>query len=696
MRRTLHALPLLAGIGLAACGGGGGNGGEPDAATDPRPDAAVDPDAPPGGPAAPTGLRAAAANGHAWLRWDEVDGASYEVLRADAEAGPFSVVGSPAIAWFDEGGLTDGATYYYAVRVVGGMRTEPAPVMPLAEPEICATDYRHNLVFTATPTVPVLRLYGSLPYLENPWAIAIDPVHDEIIVGNDGYGASSGYGSLVAFPRSGSGNRTPLRVITGPSTHLSEMSSLAIDPVHDEVFVTQRFDSSVRVYARGADGDAAPLRTIAGPATGLVSSYAVAVDPTSDLVYVGSTGVIRVFARDADGNTPPLRVIETPDAGAFHSLALIPAHGELLGYTESGIYTYPIDASGPTTATRMLAVPGNGAWGGIGYDAARDQIMFVRVRFVSPGYEIDVAVHHRTDAGTTAPLRTIATPAIAIAYDAAHDEVAVTTSVETLDPSTASVRVFDGSNGAPLRAIASDTPGLAAPYDVVSDAGEVWLANGGRETLAVFARDAFGPATAEKILGGAAADLDRGAYLALDAVHDEVFAAKRFDDLIAVFPQGASGDYAPSRTITGIDEVVSFAVDAIHDELVVWTPGLVRVLARTASGPVAAIRSFTVPSGLRGTLLVDGEHAEIYLADDHSAFVYDRLATGTLPAPVRTLSAEDIYGIRDVELDGDELVAVTQRAIHWFPRTATGATPPTRSVTIPPALVPDAIAICTP
>ncbi len=92
------------------------------------PDASI-PDATP--PAAPTGLVATAGDGQNQLAWSastESDLAGYNVYRATAAAGPFSLANGSLVTAtaFVDGGLTNGTTYHYLVTAVDTSSNESA------------------------------------------------------------------------------------------------------------------------------------------------------------------------------------------------------------------------------------------------------------------------------------------------------------------------------------------------------------------------------------------------------------------------------------------------------------------------------------------------------------------------------------------------------------------------------------------
>ncbi len=70
-------------------------------------------------PAAPTGVAATAGNAQVSLTWTASSGAtSYHVKRATTSGGPYSQVGAPTAANFNDTTVTNGTTYYYVVSAV--------------------------------------------------------------------------------------------------------------------------------------------------------------------------------------------------------------------------------------------------------------------------------------------------------------------------------------------------------------------------------------------------------------------------------------------------------------------------------------------------------------------------------------------------------------------------------------------------
>ena len=141
-------------------------------------------------------------------------------------------------------------------------------------------------------------------------AIAYDDVHDEITV------PQAFSQAILTFRGGAHGEEAPIRVIQGSRTGLLMPDTLAVDPIHNEIFVPERGNRQangghIQVFPREANGNVAPLRVLKGPDTGLGGFMKVAVDPVRDLLIVSdaSGGGLRIFNRTDSGNTKPMRVI---------------------------------------------------------------------------------------------------------------------------------------------------------------------------------------------------------------------------------------------------------------------------------------------------------------------------------------------------------------------------------------------------
>jgi DNA-binding beta-propeller fold protein YncE len=150
-------------------------------------------------------------------------------------------------------------------------------------------------------TAPLRSISGGGTMISGPRGVAIDNVHDEIFVSN--YSA----GNIVVFSRTANGNVAPLRIITG----VSNPAGISLDLVNNELAVANATTDSITIYARTASGAATPARIISGSSTGMNAPTGIAVDTTNNELSVSNFAgnSILVFARTANGNASALRTI---------------------------------------------------------------------------------------------------------------------------------------------------------------------------------------------------------------------------------------------------------------------------------------------------------------------------------------------------------------------------------------------------
>jgi DNA-binding beta-propeller fold protein YncE len=124
--------------------------------------------------------------------------------------------------------------------------------------------------------------------------------------------------SVTVYSASAKGDTKPLRTLQGPQTGLDWPMGMAYEPVHDTIVVANNGDSSIRIFDRNANGNAAPVRVIQGDKTGINHPMGVAVDPQKGEIWVSNWGDHSALAFDsgATGNTLPKREIRSAPAGA--------------------------------------------------------------------------------------------------------------------------------------------------------------------------------------------------------------------------------------------------------------------------------------------------------------------------------------------------------------------------------------------
>jgi hypothetical protein len=91
---------------------------------------------------------------------------------------------------------------------------------------------------------------------------------------------------------------------------------------HGGMYVVNRGNASVTVYAAGASGDAAPVRRIGGAGrSNLVDPVAIAVDDAGR-IYVSQANAILRFAAAANGADPAAQRTEDPALSGTMGLAI--------------------------------------------------------------------------------------------------------------------------------------------------------------------------------------------------------------------------------------------------------------------------------------------------------------------------------------------------------------------------------------
>lgn len=123
--------------------------------------------------------------------------------------------------------------------------------------------------------------------------------------------------SISIYPAEAKGNQKPLRVIQGESTKLDFPMGLAVDSVHGEIAVANNGGDSALIFERTATGNVAPVRVIRGRRTGISRPMGVVIDLKNDEIWLSNFAdhTALAFPRAATGNVAPKRVIRTAPEG---------------------------------------------------------------------------------------------------------------------------------------------------------------------------------------------------------------------------------------------------------------------------------------------------------------------------------------------------------------------------------------------
>lgn len=307
-----------------------------------------------------------------------------------------------------------------------------------------------------------------------------------------------------------------------------------------------------------------------------------------------------------------------------------------------------------------------------------------------------VSVFDASSGGDILPLRTfgnvtgLSSPK-GIAVDPIHDEIFVVNSLNYTI--TVYVRTANG-NLAPLRVISGPTTGMIEPVSIAVDTvnNEIFVGNYGG-LITVYPRTASGSVPPLRRIEGDATGLQGGRIrVAVDAVHNELFALNDGATAMSVFARTADGNAAPLRTINLLPSrslQLNLAVDAVNNEIIVGNSNSVMVYARTASGDAAPLRTISGDAtGINwpNSVAVDTRNDEILVANNHAntVTVYARAATGNV-APLRTISGDftGLSGPLSVAVDmlnNGIFTGNDSNSVTVYARAANGNVAPSRTV----------------
>jgi DNA-binding beta-propeller fold protein YncE len=306
---------------------------------------------------------------------------------------------------------------------------------------------------------PVRALYDTYPIYSS---VAVDPVRDEVILQDTNLFGIRVFNRLDNTPPNVAATQ-PKRVIEGPDTKNEYSNGLYVDPQTGEIYnVAMDTADAIFVFRGGVSGNAEPQRVLRVPHRG----FQIAIDEQRRELY--STNQypprVMVYRKDAAGDAEPLRVIEGPKTG------LADVHG------------VAVDVQ------RNLLFVGN--WGN-----ASDHTVAGTGKFNAPS----ITIYSRDSKGDVAPLRTIQGPKTQLNWMGAISLDPETGNLWVANDVGGSVLVFRGTdNGdvAPMKMIKGDKTGLDHPAGVFVDTKnkEVWVANMGNSSATAYSLNAEGNA----------------------------------------------------------------------------------------------------------------------------------------------------------------------------------------------------------
>lgn len=345
-------------------------------------------------------------------------------------------------------------------------------------------------VFAGSPNRNIQDKYPAFA------AIAVDPVRDEVIVTDENTFKILTYHRLENTPAGAEASR-PKRVLEGDNTLIEFQSGLYVDQETGDVFAPNNdtVDTLV-VFAHGASGDVKPKRALHTPH----GTFGIAVHDARDEMFLTTQhdSSVVVFRKGADKNDEPVRLLQGDDTGLAdpHGIA-IDAKAEVFFVANYG--------------SRALRDPGREIRTGVpGLGKGRDKQNWPYGReYAIPGSgwhsEPSITVHALTAKGNDKPRRKIQGPKTqlnwptGIAFDPDRRELFV---ANDMGPS---VLVFDADASgdvAPKRVLKGARTKLANPTSVSLDLKnrELWVANFGGHSATAYPLDAPGDVAPLRII----------------------------------------------------------------------------------------------------------------------------------------------------------------------------------------------------
>ncbi len=134
---------------------------------------------------------------------------------------------------------------------------------------------------------PNTQLKGTGGVASGVDRLDVDPVHDEIFI--------PAGDRILVYPRTGNGDVPPLRVIQGSNTTLKRAQAIAVDPVHNVIVVgTNRIYNNglgaLLIFNRTDNGNVKYQRRIMGPKAEIGNMNQILIYPPKGWIVAAQTG----------------------------------------------------------------------------------------------------------------------------------------------------------------------------------------------------------------------------------------------------------------------------------------------------------------------------------------------------------------------------------------------------------------------
>ena len=335
----------------------------------------------------------------------------------------------------------------------------------------------------------------------------------------------------------------PVRWIRDP---YAAYSSVAVDPINNEVVLTDENLFQILVYDRTANTPPTarltePKRIIAGLNTRIEFQCGLYIDPTNGNIYAVNNDTVDslvIFDRSAKGNVHPTRELNTPH-GTF-GIAVDEASQEmfLTLQHDSAMVVFRKYAEKDDSPLRLLQGDATGLADphGIALDS-KDGLVFISNHGAVSSRSPRTARNSRRGSGKQNwPL---------------ERAQAVPGSGRSLPPSVIVHSMKAQGNAAPLRVIQGPKTQFDWPTGLAVDEqrGELYVANDITSSILVFNVTDSGDVAPKRVIKGPKTNLANPTGVWVDLKNNEVWAANFMNHSATVYPLSASGDVPPLRII---------------------------------------------------------------------------------------------------------------------------------------------------
>lgn len=341
-------------------------------------------------------------------------------------------------------------------------------------------------------------------------------------------------------------DRSQLKPVQWIRDPYSAFSSVAVDPINDEVVLTDENRFQILTYSRTANTPPAarmsePRRTIAGLNTKIEFQCNLYIDPKSGDIYAVNNDTVDslvIFDRNANGDVSPTREVDTPH-GTF-GIAVNEATEEmfLTLQHDSAMVVYRKYAKKEESPIRVLQGDATGVADphGVAVDSKNGWLFIANHGSVSDRFPQPEGGYSRRRGKENWPVeRAFAIPG----------------SGRNLPPSITVHRTTARGNEAPLRVIQGPKTQFNWPTGLALDEerGELYVANDMGNSILVFNVTDNGDVAPKRVIKGPKTNLANPTGVWVDLKHREVWAANFMNHSATVYALNASGDVPPLRTI---------------------------------------------------------------------------------------------------------------------------------------------------